>query len=117
MPDEIDDIKIRTLKLLINNIRSVVELQFMSLKLNIHLEHSQRRPLRDTTASNALQRFDSAICKKFATQLDGMNEDEYRKLEELKDLFEFLDDIIPDDDVEEVEVPKRTSRKRWTASF
>jgi len=47
--------------------------------------------------------------------LEDFNEVEYRKLEELKELFDFLDDIIPEDDEEiEINAPKkvRPSRKR-----
>jgi len=59
-------------------------------------------------------RFDSAISKKFEKQLEDFNEEEFRKLESLKDLFEFLDDIIPDSDNEEDGMPpkRRGSRKR-----
>ncbi|KII87700.1 hypothetical protein PLICRDRAFT_30295 [Plicaturopsis crispa FD-325 SS-3] len=99
IPDTLDDDKLRTLKLLMDNLRS-------------------RRPLRDTTANNAFTRFDAAITKKFEAQLEGFSEEEYRKLEHLKDLFEFLDDIIPEDDEEEVEVPKkRGARKRRSESI
>jgi hypothetical protein len=74
----------------------------------------QRRPLHDTTATNALTKFEASITKKFGEQLRDFSEEQYRKLEELHDLFEFLDDIIPEDD--EDEVPKKKSsmpRKRY----
>lgn len=76
------------------------------------LPHNQRRPLRDTTANNAFTRFDAALSKKYKQQLEDFNEDEYRQLEYLKDLFEFLDDIIPEDDEEEVEPKRKIARKR-----
>ena len=57
-------------------------------------------------------RFDKAISKKYESKLEGFNEEEFRQLEKLKDLFEFLDDIIPDDSDEEVEPTKKT-RKRY----
>ncbi|KAI5122624.1 hypothetical protein M0805_008713 [Coniferiporia weirii] len=95
IPDEADDDKVRTLKLLLNNIRS-------------------RHVIKDTTSNNALIRFDSMISKKFESILEGFNEEEYRQLEYLKDLFEFLDDIIPEDD-EEVK-PRRGARKRRSES-
>ena len=72
----------------------------------------QRRPPKDTTAKNALSRFDKAFSKKYEKQLADFNEESFRKLEELKELFEFLDDIIPEVDEEE-EKPKRSSRKRF----
>ncbi len=68
--------------------------------------------MRDSSARSAFNRFDAAISKKFAQQLQNFNEEEYRQLEELKDLFEFIDDIIPDASDEEIELPKRGSRKR-----
>ena len=54
------------------------------------------------------------IDKKFEKQLADFDEEEYRQLEYLKDLFEFLDDIIPleDDDDE----PPRKGRKRCVRS-
>lgn len=72
----------------------------------------QRRPIRDTSAKNALAKFDAAISKKYAEQLDGFNEEDYRQLEYLRDLFEFLDDIIPLDDDEENDAPRTRARKR-----
>jgi condensin complex subunit 3 len=72
--------------------------------------------MRDTAANNAFTRFDASISKKFEKQLADFNEEEYRKLEELKDLFEFLDGIIPldddDDDDEAQGSRKKPSRKR-----
>ncbi|KAI0040302.1 ARM repeat-containing protein [Auriscalpium vulgare] len=98
VPPEVDDDKIRTLKLLILNIRS-------------------RRPLRDTAAVNALTKFENTISKKFEEQLRDFNEEEFRKLESLKELFELLDEIIPEDDDDEVEQPKkRATRKRRSES-
>jgi hypothetical protein len=75
----------------------------------------QRRPLHDTVARNAFTRFDTAVSKKYEKQLEDFNEEEYRKLAELKDLFDFLDDIIPEDDEEiDINAPKkgRSTRKR-----
>ncbi|KIM91366.1 hypothetical protein PILCRDRAFT_810639 [Piloderma croceum F 1598] len=98
LPEKVDDDKLRTLKLLMHNLRS-------------------RRPLRDTTANNAFTRFDTALSKKYKQQLEDFNEDEYRQLEYLKDLFEFLDDIIPEDDEEEVVPKKKGTRKRRSGSL
>ncbi|OBZ78081.1 Condensin complex subunit 3 [Grifola frondosa] len=96
IPDVVDDDKIRTLKLLMHNLQS-------------------RRPLRDTVAKNAFNKFDNAISKKFEKQLADFSEEEYRKLEHLKELFDYLDEIVPEDDEDE-EAPKRGSRKRRSAS-
>ena len=72
----------------------------------------QRRPIRDTTAKNALAKFDAAISKKYAEQLDNFNEEDYRQLEYLNDLFKFLDEIVPLDDGEETDMPRTRARKR-----
>ncbi|KAG6332139.1 hypothetical protein ID866_6950 [Astraeus odoratus] len=97
LPETADDDKIRTLKLLIHNL-------------------STRRPLKDTTAKNALSKFDAALSKKYADKLADFSEEEYRQLTALKELFEFLDDIIPLDEGEEIELPKTRARKRRSQS-
>ena len=91
IPDQIDDDKLRTLKLLVNNVRT-------------------RRPMKDATSSSALTRFDNSIAKKYQSQLEGFNEEEYRQLEYFRDLFEFLDDVMPEED--EDEPSARRARKR-----
>ena len=67
--------------------------------------------MKDATSRNALNKFDAAISKRFENQLE-LKEEELRKLKELQDLFEFLDDIIPDDDELIDPEPKRRGRKR-----
>lgn len=56
-------------------------------------------------------KFDNALSKKYEKQLENFSEEELRKLEELNELFEFLDDIIPLED-EEDDPPKK-GRKRY----
>ena len=54
------------------------------------------------------------IEKKFEKQLADFDEDDYRQLEYLKDLFEFLDDIAPDSDFDDDEpAVRRKNVKRW----
>ena len=74
----------------------------------------QRRPLRDFISNTAFTRFETAISKKFEKQLQHLTEEEFRKLEELTELFEFLDSIIPldDDEYQALDAPRRSSRKR-----
>ncbi|KIK98064.1 hypothetical protein PAXRUDRAFT_824294 [Paxillus rubicundulus Ve08.2h10] len=98
LPENVDDDKIRTLKLLIYNIFT-------------------RRPLRDTTARNAFTKFDAAVSKKYVDKLTDFSEEEYRQLEQLDDLFKFLDDIVPLDDAEDFEPPKTRGRKRRSESI
>ncbi|KAH9837531.1 nuclear condensing complex subunit [Rhodofomes roseus] len=103
LPDVVDEDKIRSLKLLVQNLRS-------------------RRPLRDTASQNAFAKFDDALSKKYARQLEGFSEEEFRQLENLdahagvKDTFEFLDKIEPDDEDEDVK-PARRTRKRRSGSI
>jgi len=97
-----DDDRVRTLKLLVHNLRT-------------------RRPPRDASALAALVKFDGALSKRFEKQLEDFNEAEYRQLESLQELFEFLDDIVPvdEDEDEEGEAPtakKRAPRKRRSES-
>ncbi|KAJ7678541.1 nuclear condensing complex subunit [Mycena rosella] len=99
IPDEVDVDKIRTLKLLMHT-------------LNL------RRPLHDATSKNAFNKFDANISKKFEKQLEDFDEAEYRKLEELKELFAFLDEIIPDDDDEVINTDvKKKGKKRRSDSI
>ncbi|CCM04766.1 uncharacterized protein FIBRA_06956 [Fibroporia radiculosa] len=98
IPEELDDDKLRTLKLLTYSLRS-------------------RRPMRDAAAQNAIVKFDDLISKKFARQLEGFSEDEYRQLENMQDLFTFLDNIPPESDEEDVKPAKRATRKRRSGSI
>ena len=92
IPDVVDDDKLRSLKLLCHNLL-------------------QRRPLKDATSKNAFVKFDTIISKKFDKQLENFSEEEYRQLESLHDLFEFLDEVIPADSDEEY-TPVKRARKR-----
>lgn len=66
--------------------------------------------MKDTTARNALARFEKTLAKHYAEQMKGFSEVDLRKLETLTELFEFLDEIIPEDDDEMIELPP--TRKR-----
>jgi len=123
LPDSADDDKVRTIKLLICNLSTVCLFHMFPpiavwsnvLHRFLTIVHSpfQRRPLRDTAAKNAMSKFDAALSKKYADKLADFSEEEYRQLAALKDLFEFLDDIIPLDEGEEIEMPKTRTRKRY----
>jgi len=100
-PETDDDDKVRTLKLLVHNLRT-------------------RRPPRDASALAALVKFDNALSKQFEKQLEDFGEAEYRQLESLQELFEFLDEIVPldegEDEDEEAPSKKRAVRKRRSES-
>jgi len=66
----------------------------------------RRRPLKDTTARNAVARFETNLRKKFASQLEGFDESQLRELETLTELFKYLDEISSDEETSG-EVPKR----------
>ncbi|KAK0220231.1 nuclear condensing complex subunit [Armillaria fumosa] len=95
IPDNVDDNDLRTLKMLLFRLQS-------------------RQPVKDTTAKNAINKFEATLSKKFESQLANFSEQEYRELDELKELFTFLDDLIPlSDDDEVIDVkPKRTRKRR-----
>lgn len=68
-------------------------------------------------------KFDGVLSKRFEKQLGDFNELEYRQLQSLQELFEFLDDIMPQDDDEDgdedEEAPaakKRAAKKRRSES-
>jgi condensin complex subunit 3 len=67
--------------------------------------------LKDLTSRKALAKFDALIAKKFEKQLE-LKEEELRKLEELQNLFDFLDDIIPEDDDKFVDPPEIRTKGR-----
>lgn len=75
--------------------------------------------MRDFACNTAFTRFETAISKKFEKQLQHFTEEEFRKLEELTELFEFLDSIIPlDIDEDQVlDAPRRSSRKRYFVHY
>jgi condensin complex subunit 3 len=87
-PETGEDDKVRTAKLLVQNLRT-------------------RWPPREASAQAALAKFDNALSKRFEKQLEDFNEAEYRQLESLRELFEFLDDIVPldEDEDDEDELP------------
>jgi condensin complex subunit 3 len=55
----------------------------------------KKRPLSDATSRNALNRFDTAITKKYHDALDTFDHEAYRSQErdEVRALWEFIDDV------------------------
>ena len=65
-----------------------------------------------------MAKFDATISNKYSGQLEGFGEEDYRKLEYLKDLFDFLDDVIPEEEPEpEIPPPATKGRKRYGILF
>ena len=67
----------------------------------------------------AFSKFETAFTKKFEKLLEDFSEEEFRKLEELDELFMFLDSIFPPEDEEtpEADVPRKRGRKRCKSEF
>ncbi|KAG8801371.1 hypothetical protein FRC16_000627 [Serendipita sp. 398] len=80
LPPGIDDNKLRKLKYLAS-----------SYKLN--------RPFPDSTSKNAFDRFLKTLDKNYVDILNGISEEESRKLEALQDLFQFIDELVPEEGV------------------
>ncbi|KJA27084.1 hypothetical protein HYPSUDRAFT_131697 [Hypholoma sublateritium FD-334 SS-4] len=97
IPDTVDRYRIRSMKLLMVNLRA-------------------RRPLRDHVSKTAFSKFEATFTKKFEKLLEDFSEEEFRKLEELDELFMFLDSIFPPDDEEttETDIPRKRGRKRYS---
>ena len=68
--------------------------------------------MKDTATKNALTRFESSLTKKFSAQLENFNEQEFREIQEMKDLFDFLDQVESDGEEEiPLDPPKRAGSK------
>ena len=93
---------------LITSLRHVLYLTILASMLTLGMK---KRPVRDTVANNACAKFDALLSKKYDKLLEDFSEEAYRELESLKDTFEDLDDLIPLDDEEEIEMPKRRKRQ------
>lgn len=65
-------------------------------------------------SKTAFSKFEATFTKKFEKLLEDFSEEEFRKLEELDELFMFLDSIFPPDDEEtETDIPRKRGRKRY----
>lgn len=117
IPDVADRYRIRSMKLLMVNLRAVSSSSSLSCHCLIECI-LQRRPLRDHASKTAFSKFETAFTKKFEKLLEDFSEEEFRKLEELDELFMFLDSIFPPEDEEtEADIPRKRGRKRCDAEF
>jgi condensin complex subunit 3 len=55
----------------------------------------QHRPIKDGPARAAIEKFDNSLDENYAEALEHLKEEDLRKMEELDELFDFLDDMIP----------------------
>ncbi|KAG8831458.1 hypothetical protein FRC17_003121 [Serendipita sp. 399] len=90
LPPSIDDNKLRKLRYLAS-----------SYKLN--------RPFPDSASRNTFDRFTKSLDRNYADILNGISEEDSRKLEALQELFKFIDDLVPEGDI-----PAPDGRKRAT---
>ncbi|KAG8985209.1 hypothetical protein FRB93_006052 [Tulasnella sp. JGI-2019a] len=82
-----------------------------------------RRPFKEAVVRNAFARFEKGLDKVLSAQLKGFKEEEYLQLEELREKFEWLDDItsdvsdgdldLDDDDDEEEKAPLPHKARRY----
>jgi len=91
-------VKIQSLKLLLNKVQQVR----LGCNNFIFCLTNIQQLRQDASTKNALARLQKSIEKQFTEQLEGFDEEELRKLEELHDLFEFLDDLDLEDEGEEM---------------
>ncbi|KAK1226249.1 chromosome condensation complex Condensin, subunit G [Marasmius sp. AFHP31] len=96
LPDTVDERKLVHLKVWVKYLRA-------------------SRPPRDTVAKTAFKKFEDAFIKKYEEQLKDFDEDQYRALQDFNDLFEEVDNLIPEDD-EVAEPVERSGRKRRSMS-
>lgn len=101
MPDQVEDAEIQGLVVLLKNVVSVRTGMRTSLSIETHAEASiaslQRRPLKDATSRNAMTRFENSLNKRYSEQVKGLDEEELRQNENLKDLWDMIDEISEDD--------------------
>lgn len=51
-------------------------------------------------SKNAFTKFDNALSKTLADQLEGFNEEDYAELDEIRKRFEWTEDVLADDSSE-----------------
>ncbi|KAJ8081879.1 chromosome condensation complex Condensin, subunit G [Marasmius tenuissimus] len=93
---------------------AIDERQLVHLKVWVKYLRASRPP-RDTVAKTAFKKFEDAFVKKYEEQLRDFDENQYRALEDFNNLFEEVDNLIPEDD-EVVEPVERSGRKRRSMS-
>ncbi|KAJ8516410.1 hypothetical protein ONZ45_g6279 [Pleurotus djamor] len=99
LPDEADLLTLRTIRVFLNALTT-------------------RRPFKEAAIKNAILKFENIFCAKYADLVDGFTEAEYRKLVELEDLFEYLDDVIPlDEGGSDLDVKPYIGKKRRSTSI
>lgn len=79
IPNDVDEWKLKNLLLLIS-------------QLGLH------RPLSDTVSKNALAKFETGLKKRFADKAANLDEEDFRKLEELMTSVTFLDAIVKENE-------------------
>jgi len=88
-------------------------------KLKVFLDALlQKRPRKDTTSKNALNRFVKAFEKKYAEELEGFDPEKLRTTEEFASIFQAIEEV-DDEEGELVELPppvKKRAPKARSAS-
>lgn len=96
LPDEVDENKLRKLKYLVTSYKIVCAKYGMRAGM---MTFFQNRTFADATSKNAFDRFSKLLEKQYADVFNGMSEEDSRQMESLKELFEFLDELVPEEPV------------------
>ncbi|KAH6906768.1 nuclear condensing complex subunit [Coprinopsis sp. MPI-PUGE-AT-0042] len=89
------------------------------LEIGLLLEKMRRcHPPRDYYSNQALTKFETNFTTKYKAEIEALESDDYRQLDDLNELFSFLDSIMPDDEEsgDEREGPTTRGKKRRSMS-
>lgn len=73
--------------------------------------------MRDNAAKNLFDKFHDSITKKFANQLEGLNDEDIRNLQQYQDLFDVSVVKVQPEQDQFKDVSKKNGRKRWVRPF
>jgi condensin complex subunit 3 len=97
LPMEADDDKVHAVNLLVKTV-------------------GERHVLKDKSSKSALAKFEGALGKRYAKQLEDFNEEHLRKMDDLKKLFAFLDEV-EDEGEEDFDIDRRPLKRERSDSM
>jgi condensin complex subunit 3 len=107
IPDEIVDVKVKSLLWLVSSLKLVRFRHKRSLSLPSVPDSlsplSQNRPLADTVSKNALDRFEKALIKSFGERVKALSSEELAQAVEYKETQNWVDSIVGEDGDEDEE--------------
>ncbi|EEB92998.1 hypothetical protein MPER_08409 [Moniliophthora perniciosa FA553] len=93
LPETVDDDKIKELKVMMDTLKA-------------------RRPPRDSTSKRVFAKFEASVTKMYEAQLHDFNDEDWKNMQEHKKILDFVDSIIPEDEDEGDEQPKKGRKRR-----